>query len=185
MAILQAPANEAFGLFDLDRNTLPPAGTYVATIIDVRDKMGVVRQKFQSPETETVDLTAFLFGYRTPDGAPHKIDTRPMKISGHPNAALYKFLCGLLGRPPQYGWDYVQLKGSQCLLTVTHMVSQQNKPYAAVTAAVPLPAGFGQAQPAVAAQPAPAPAVYAPPQPAPAPAPVIPVADDDEEDIPF
>jgi hypothetical protein len=172
MAILTKPANnEAFALFDLSNEEMPPPGTYAATIIKIVDKMGVERTKFQSKETETVDLTAFLFGFRGTDGKQYKIDTRPMKISGHPKAALYKFLTALLGHAPAYGWDYMELKGTRCLLTVAHMESDSGTVYASITAAVPLPAGF-----------APAPTI---PSPAQTPPPEIRLADDEGEEIPF
>lgn len=143
MAILQKPASNGIDLFELDRENLPPAGTFAARILDIQDRMGVERTKYQSQETETVDLTAFLFGFTAPDGTKWRIDTRPMKISGHPKSALYKFLTGLMGKAPEYGWDYMALKGTGCLLTIAHMVSQQGNPYASITAAVPLPTGFG------------------------------------------
>lgn len=177
MAILKQPeTNNALDLFGLDRENLPPAGTFAAKVLDIQDKFGVDRTKFQSTETETVDLTAFLFGYVGPDGRKYRIDTRPMKISGHPKSALYKFLTALMGRAPAYGWDYAELKGTTCLLTVAHMVSQHNNPYAAITAAVPLPAGFGSWQQLAATQP---PKQQRPPE--------IPLADDDnnDDDIPF
>lgn len=177
MAILTKPENNnALDLFELDRDELPPAGTFPAVILDIKDKFGVERTKFQSTETETVDLTAFLFGYYGPDGRKWRIDTRPMKISGHPKAALYKFLTALMGKAPEYGWDYTALKGAKCFLTVAHMVSQNNNPYAAITAAVPLPTGYAFQPPAP--QPTP------PPQPRP---PEMHIADDDnaDDEIPF
>ena len=140
MAILQKPAtNNALDLFGLGLDNLPPAGTYPAVILDIVDKLGVERTKFQSTETETVDLTSFLFGYRGTDGQKYRIDTRPMKISGHPKAALYKFLTALMGKAPEYGWDYAALKGTQCLITVAHITSPQQHVYASITSAVPLP----------------------------------------------
>lgn len=180
--ILQKPtSNGAYDLFDVDNEALPPPGSYAAKIIDIVDRLGVERTRFQSTETEVVDLTAFLFGFRGPDNRPYKLQTRPMKISGHPKAALYKFLTALLGHTPAYGWDYMALKGSTCLLTVAHMTSQNGNLYAAITAAVPLPAGWS-----VHPQTAPAPAAPAAPQPTRPPE--IPIADDENdpnEEIPF
>ncbi len=176
MAILQQPTT-TFDLFGVDNGDLPPAGTYAATILDIMDKFGVERTKFQSVEVEKVDLTAFLFGYRGGDGKKYRISTRPMKISGHPKAALYKFLSALLGRSPAYGWDYASLKGSKCLLTIAHMSSSQGNLYAAITAAVPLPAGFGGAPDVHPVAPPPA-----------ARPPEIHTADDDtdaDDEIPF
>lgn len=181
MAILQKPKEDAqYGLFDVENEGLAPAGTWPAVILDIRDKMGVERKKFKGEGTEVVDLTAFLFGYRTPDGKAWRIDTRPMKISGHPKATLYKFLAKLLGKAPEYGWDYMALKGTKCLLTVAHATPEGGgEVYARIDAAVPF-VDFG----AWGAMPA-APGGTTTPQPKPA-APVIPIADDDENDeIPF
>lgn len=141
MAVLQKPEETAqFGLFDIDRSELPPAGTYPAVILDVRDRMGVERKKYKTEETEVVDLTAFLFGFRTKDGRAWKIDTRPMKISGHSKSALFKFLSSLLGQPPKYGWDYCELKGTKCLLSVVHAVPEGGgEVYAKVDHAAPIP----------------------------------------------
>ncbi len=176
MAILQQPKDDAqYGLFDLDTEALAPAGQFPAVILDIKDKMGVERKKFKGEGTETVDLTAFLFGYQTPDGRKWKLDTRPMKISGHPKAALYKFLSSLLGKAPEYGWDYMALKGTRCFLQVTHATAEgTGKVYAKVEHASPFVdfGSWGVAAPAAEA-------------PAKASAPEIHLADDDEEDIPF
>lgn len=147
MAIIQkSTAGAAYSLFDLNNQDMPPSGTFEATIIDVRDKMGVERTKFQSQETEVVDLTAFLFGYRGADGKPYRIDTRPMKISGHPKSALVQFVTGLLGRTPEVGYDTMRLKGTKCLLTVAHVTGESGTPYATIMSATPLPQGWGQKQ---------------------------------------
>lgn len=76
MAVLQQPKSSS-SLFELP-DELPPRGTFVATCIDIRDVFGVERQKFQSQEMEKVDVTAFLFGFRTRDGKPFKVATRAM-----------------------------------------------------------------------------------------------------------
>ena len=81
----------------------------------------------------------------------------------------------MLGKSPKMGWDYVELKGHKCLVTVEHNTKGE-RTYATIAAVSPIPAGFGQA-------PAAAPKAKPKPQPAPAPAPA-PAADDDEE-IPF
>lgn len=173
MAILPKPQSDGpFGLFDLSYDQLPPAGTWPATILDIRDRFGVERKKYLEESTEIVDLTAFLFGFRTPDGRTWKIDTRPMRISGHPKSALYKFLSSLLGRAPDYGWDYLALKGTKCLLTVSHATAEGGgNIYARVDHAVPLPDYGTWNQPAAA--------------PKSAPPPEIPLADDDDGVIPF
>lgn len=176
MAILQAPASDSrIDLFDIPREPLPPAGTFPAVVLATADKLNVTRPKFQSEETEVVNLTAFLFGFRDAEGAAWKIDTRPMRISGHPKSALYRFLVGLLGRSPEYGMDTATLKGTRCLLTVAHVVSQSGTKYAAITSAVPLPAGWaGASKRPAAVSPAP------PPPPAP-----VAVGGEDDCEIPF
>ena len=65
MAILQAQAENSSG-FDIDE--LPPSGNYVATCLDIADEFGVTRRKYQSEETEEIDVTRFLFGFKGKDG---------------------------------------------------------------------------------------------------------------------
>lgn len=84
----------------------PPSGQYVVKCIAVHDEFGVERRKFQSEETEVVDLTAFLFGGRTADNTPFKIDTKAMKISGYAKSALMEFLTAWYGETPKMGHDY-------------------------------------------------------------------------------
>ena len=67
------------------------------------------------------DLTTSLSGCRAAQGQPHKVAGRRMKISGNEKSTLFGFLKGLLGKAPEYGWDYVALKGAKCLLTVEHV----------------------------------------------------------------
>ena len=144
MAVLQQPVVNGNVFAELIGDDLAPAGTYVATVIDVRDEFGVQRQKFQSTEIETVDLTTFLFGFRDAQGYEHRVASRRMKISGNEKAALFAFLKCLLGRAPQYGWDYMAVKGAQCLLTVEHVTKRDGTGvFAAIAALSPVPAGFG------------------------------------------
>ena len=121
MAILQQPVVGGNVFAELIGDDLAPAGTYAATVIDIVDEFGVQRQKFQSTEIETVDLTTFCFGFRDAQGFEHRVASRRMKISGNEKATLFSFLKSLLGRAPQFGWDYLELKGAQCLLTVEHI----------------------------------------------------------------
>ena len=152
MAVLQQPVVSGNVFAEVIGDDLAPAGTYVATVIDIRDEFGVTRQKFQSTEMETVDLTTFLFGFRDAQGFEHRVASRRMKISGNEKSTLFAFLKSLLGRAPQYGWDYMAMKGAQCLLTVEHVTKRDGTGvFAGIAALSPVPAGFG-------ASPAPAPA---------------------------
>ena len=142
MAVLQQPVVNGNVFAELIGDDLAPAGTYVATVIDIADQFGVQRQKFQSTEIEMVDLTTFLFGFRDAQGYEHRVASR------------------LLGRAPQYGWDYMSVKGAQCLLTVEHVTKRDGTGvFAAIAALSPVPAGFGQSAPVVSA---PRPAAVAP-----------------------
>jgi hypothetical protein len=143
MAVLQQPVVNGNVFAELIGDDLAPAGTYVATVIDIADQFGVQRQKFQSTEIETVDLTTFLFGFRDAQGYEHRVASRRMKISGNEKAALFAFLKCLLGRAPQYGWDYMSVKGAQCLLTVEHVTKRDGTGvFAAIAALSPVPAGM-------------------------------------------
>lgn len=148
MAILQQPVNSSNPFAEVIGDDLAPAGTFVATVIDIRDEFGVQRQKFQSLEMETVDLTTFLFGFRDAQGYEHRASSRRMKISGNEKSTLFGFLKGVLGRAPQYGWDYMELRGKQCLLTVEHIQRRDGAGvFAGIAALSPVPAGFGQPAP--------------------------------------
>lgn len=160
MAILQQPKSTS-SLFELS-DEMPPRGTFVATCIDIRDVFGVERQKYQSQKMEKVDLTAFLFGFRTKDGKPFRVATRAMRISGSEKSGLFNLLKSWLGQAPRYGWDYMEMKGKKALITVDHQPSR-TKPgavYAVIASISPLPEGYGDAPPT----PQPAPAAAKPAQ---------------------
>lgn len=160
MAILKQPTNQSHPFADQIGDSFAPAGTFVATVLEVRDVFGVERQKFQSTEMEIVDLTCFLFGFRDAQGAPHKVASRQMRISGNEKSALFHFLKSLLGKAPAYDWDYCMLKGQKCLLTVEHIQRRDGSGvFAAIAALSPVPVGYGT----VTGRPAPA-----APQPQPA-----------------
>lgn len=186
MAVLTQPTDSSNPFIEVIGNDLAPAGTFIATVLDVRDEFGVVRTKFQSTETEKVDLTTFLFGFRDAQGQPHRVASRRMKISGNEKSALFAFLKSLLGRAPSYGWDYVTLKATQCLLTVEHVKRRDGVGvFAAIAALSPVPQGFSGPPTPPPALPAPQPTT--PPRPAPLPAaaasrPSITVP---EDDVPF
>ncbi len=183
MAILTQPTSHTNPFAQAIGDALAPAGTYIATVIDIHDEFGVTRQKFQSTEMEKVDLTCFLFGFRDAQGNPHKVASRQMRISGNEKSALFGFLKNLLGRAPQFGWDYCSLKGAKCLLTVEHVQKRDGSGvFAGIAALSPVPAGFGQTP----AQPAPlraAPQLR--PAPAPVPPPAAPAITVAEDDVPF
>ncbi len=114
MALLQQPTSHSNPFAQqIGDAPLAPAGTFVSTVLDIRDEFGVKRTKFQSAEIETVDLTAFLFGSRDAQGVPHKVASRQMKISGNEKSALFGFLKSMLGKAPAYGWDYCSLRGPE------------------------------------------------------------------------
>ena len=182
MAILKQPTNHNHPFADQISEDLAPAGTFVATVIDIQDVFGVERQKFQSTEMEKVDLTCFLFGFRDAQGAPHKVASRQMRISGNEKSALFHFLKSLLGKAPAYDWDYCMLKGQKCLLTVEHIQRRDGSGvFAAIAALSPVPVGYGTVtgRPAPAAAPQPQPAAL---RMAPQQAPVAPPV---EDEIPF
>lgn len=140
MAVLEQPVSNSNPFIEQIGDKLAPVGTYAATILDIRDEFGVRRNKFQSEETEEVDLTCFLFGFRDSRGVEHKVASRTMKISGNVKSALYDFLKRLLGRAPAYGWDYCTLKGSKCLLTVEHVTRKDgNGVFAGIASLSPMP----------------------------------------------
>jgi hypothetical protein len=118
MAILKKTDNEALqtGGFSAD---LPP-GVYDALCIDVDEKYGVERKKFQSKEMEKVDLISFKFEVTGKSGTKRVITSRKMRISIHEKSALYAFLAGWLGEPPTDNINTDFLIGQTARLTLVH-----------------------------------------------------------------
>ena len=129
---------------ELVKDDLAPAGTWVATIIDIRDQFGIVRPSFDNPQvTEVVDLTTFLFGFRDQAGQPHRIASKTMRISGNEKSTLFGFLKAALGCAPKYGWDYCEMKGRKCLVTVAHEQRHNGQGvFPSIAALCPVPAGM-------------------------------------------
>jgi hypothetical protein len=92
------PENKTSALSNLGEP--PSKGTYVAVCLDVVDEYNVTRKKYQSEETEVVNLERFVFGVKLKDGSLRKIATRAMKISNHENSALRAFLVRGWARRP-------------------------------------------------------------------------------------
>lgn len=144
MAILEKAVNNFDPFADRVGTGLAAPGTFVAVIEDIVDEMDVERRKFQSEELERVNLTCFLFQYRDNAGKVNRISSRRMKISGHEQSTLFGFLKSILGRAPKMGWDYLELRGHRCLITVEHLPRRDgNGVYAAIASLSPLPAGMG------------------------------------------
>lgn len=177
MAILQEPNHHPHPFAEQIGDSLPPVGTHPATVIAVRDVFGAQRRRFESQEMETVDLTCFLFGFRDPQGVPHRIASKQMKISGNEKSALFLFLKSLLGKAPPYNWDYCTLKGMRCFVTVEHVQRRDGSGVLASIAALsPMPQGYDPVPVVPAAMPPPQPAR---PAPVAQPAPFAPAAEDE------
>jgi len=178
MAVLQETSSKSNNPYlDQVKDDVAPAGTWVATIIDIKDQFGVVRPSFDNPQvTEVVDLTTFLFGFRDQAGQPHRIASKTMRISGNEKSNLFGFLKSALGSTPKYGWDYMEMKGKKCLITIAHEAKRNGQGvYPTIAALCPVPAGMAVGVPAAVPQAAPV-----APSPAPAPVPVV-----DDEPLPF
>jgi len=135
MAQLKKPETNGFRL-----GPIAPAGAYIATCLDIQDQFGVERPKFENPsEMEKLDVTRFLFGFRAKDGNIYKVQTYEFRISGNPKSNLYKFLTAWLGNPPQYGWDYCELKGRGATITVRNQESRDgSRTYASIIGIAPV-----------------------------------------------
>jgi hypothetical protein len=140
MALLTKPVDNFVKVFETSDNA--PEGTFQATIIDIKDQFGVERKKYQSDEIEKADVTTFLFGFRDNEDKPYKIASKTMKISGSEKSNLIPFLKSILGKAPAYGWDYCELKGRKCLLTVEHVKRQDGSTYPSIAALSPIPIGM-------------------------------------------
>lgn len=142
MALLKPPSSQN-PFKNVDFSKLPPEGTFFAVVEDIHDEFGVSRPKWNNPEEqEVVDLTWFLFRIEH-EGVQYHVSTRSMRISGHENSTLYQFLKALLGKPPAYNWDYMELKGTQCLVSIVHEPRKLGGgTYASIAAVAQLPVQY-------------------------------------------
>ena len=120
----------------------PPAGTYLAVCTDVIDLYGVKRKKYQSEETEDVDVTRFVFGVKTKSGALHKIATREMKISGSPKANLVKFIKSWTGEQPKPNQNTEDFRGKGAQITVVEEAGNNGKTYRNIGSIAPVLEGY-------------------------------------------
>jgi len=127
-----------------------PQGAYIAVCLGAKDTFKVERKKFQSEETEIVDLTQFGFGV-IKDGKKYVVATRRMKISGHEKSTLVGFLTAW-GLDPFDG-DYTQTaKGRPAQIKVVHE-ERSGKVYANITTCEELMEGLEGKVPALNAFP--------------------------------
>lgn len=104
---------------------LPP-GPYDALCTDVYERLNVERKRYQSDETERVDLIAFNFEVTGKSGEKRNVRSREMRISGHEKSALFAFLSSWLGEPPEDGLDTDTLMGCAARLTIAHAASKSD-----------------------------------------------------------
>lgn len=138
MAQLQKP--EPISGLKIDE--ICPPGQYVAVCLDVQDLFGVTRRKFQSQETETKDVTRFVFGVLDQQGRPYLVQTYEFTIASTPGSNLIKFLTSWLGRTPDYGWDYCELRHTGAMLAIMNRESKGVPPtvYSTISGIFPVPA---------------------------------------------
>lgn len=189
MAMFNPSTSSASSPWNL-QDERPPEGSFIGKIIDIKDEFGVVRPKFENPsETETVDRTIFLFGFRDQSGNPHRVASRWMKISGNEKSALYQFLRSAMGKPFPYGNDYTSnianggMLGRECLITI-NLEKRKNGSgtYPVITTVSPVPAGLTQAHQAA---PQHAPTQQIQQQPVQPTAPLAPTGTEDSDPLPF
>ncbi len=136
MAILKATGGGTdYRSYKLE--TLAPKGTYSAICIDCMESLEVERNKWQSEETEVVDLLRYLFIVKTKEG-PFLLQSNEMKISAFKEAALAKFIRDWTGDLPAPGFDTLNMVGEPCQLTITHKTSSRGNPYPAISSIAPL-----------------------------------------------
>jgi len=127
----------------------PPAGTYLATCVEVIDLYGVDRKKYESEEMEKVDVTRFVFGVKAKSGALHKIATREFKISGSPKSNLVKFVKSWTGEQPKPGMDTTDLRGKGAQITVVSEEARNGKTYQNIGGIAPVLDGYEDKVPPV------------------------------------
>lgn len=121
-----------------------PRGTWLATCIDNKDSLGVLRQQYGAPGVmQTVDLTAFLFEFGDAEGKVHQIATKEFRISSHEKSGLISFLRSWLGHQPPIGFNSIAMIGQKAFITIDHQSGQRNtnEVYANIVSISPVPQG--------------------------------------------
>ena len=101
---------------------LPP-GIYDGICVDVEEHLNAERKRWQSTETERVNLLAFTFEVTGKSGAKRSVRSKRMLISSFEGSALFKFVTAWCGQPPESGFDTDSLMGCRANLTLTHAPS--------------------------------------------------------------
>ena len=124
-----------------DIQTQGPTGSFPARLIDVEDSFSVAVPKYGGAigETEIKDTTQFLFAYAA-DGATHLVKSWEMVQSSGERSGLFKLLRDMLGEPPVFdgNFDYCDLIGNTCQVTVASKVSKKGKSYNYLASVAPL-----------------------------------------------
>jgi hypothetical protein len=118
-------------LFDNRTSVNIPDGTYDGVIVDIKDRLNVERIGYNGTK-ECVNLTDFLFELSDANGNTYTISSLSMRVSLHEKSKLFKFLTELTGKNPVSGWDYMELKGSKCRVTVEKKTSRYGKKYSKI-----------------------------------------------------
>lgn len=147
MAILKQPEPTGGGGRRIKLEGPPSKGTYLAVCFEIEERFGVTRKKFESEETEVVDLISFYFGFKQKDGTPGIVRSKPMKISGHEKSALVQFVHQWLGDAPPTGFDTDTLKGAGAQVTVALQMAGNGKTYANIASIGPVMDGLEKSVP--------------------------------------
>lgn len=140
MAILEA-TNKSAGRIKPDAPK-PQKGQYIARCIEIDEEYGVTRKKYQSEETEVVNLIHFYFGFKNKAGEAFVIKTKGYKISGSPKSALVEFITSWVGEKPSNKFDTETLRGCSAQITVALETSQGGKTYANIAGISPVMDGM-------------------------------------------
>jgi len=148
MAILKQPESTGGGGRRIKLEGPPSRGTYLAVCFEIEERFGVTRKKFESEETEVVDLISFYFGFKQKDGTPGIVRSKPMKITVlHEKSALVQFVRQWLGDAPAAGFDTDTLKGAGAQITVALKMAGNGKTYANIASIGPVMEGLEKSVP--------------------------------------
>jgi hypothetical protein len=127
------------GGFDIP--TPGPVGTHPAIVVDVMDEPQKLVPSYDNPaELVKKDVTRILYAYQA-DGSNYLCQTWEMTVSSSPKAKLYNHLKDLMGSPPPFedeDFDYCDLIGTHCQITVASKVSRKGKSYVFVDSVGPI-----------------------------------------------
>jgi hypothetical protein len=150
MPIIRKPQSKGGSNLNWDLTSINNAqeGTFPAIIADILVEENVTKNKYQSTETEVVDVCRFLIAYTNDDDEVKFSQTYEFTVLGDERSNLMKFLTNARGKVPPLAteddddenqYDFIDELGRKIMVTIGLRTAKvSGKEYGAVVGVAPL-----------------------------------------------